>query len=181
MRAAYPVLIAAAALGLGGCLGSAVGVLTAPVSMASGAVGNVGTQALNAGGGPVSDIDRILTAHPDAANSGELSALRSSLLEQGLADPGAPAAAVTHADEFDRHARRSKRLRSDRPALDPPLVTGAVQGPLQREESKPFATARTSSLAPQVRRWYDIPITPIRITQLNDGRRASRDAERGGR
>lgn len=167
--------LAAALLGLGGCLGSAIGVLAAPQSVAAGAVGGLGTRLLNAGGGPVSDLDRILAAHPEAANTGELSALRNSLLDQGIPVEGTSASDTAPADEFDRHAQNPRRLRADRVALEPQVATGTRRGPAQRVESKPFANARTSRIPASVRRWYDIPITPVRLTPMgNEGRSVSR-------
>ena len=147
--------------------------VTAPVDVAAGAVTGAGSQVLGAGGGPVSDIDRILAKHPDAANSDELSALRQSLMEQGIADPGS-AAPGKAPNEFDRHAKRSRRLRADRPTLDRPHATGTQHGPPQRVEPKPFATARTSSIKPEVRRWYDTAVKPVRIAPKDSDRRADR-------
>ncbi len=174
------VLLALATAGLGGCLGSAVGVLTTPASVAARTAGGVGTRVLNAGGGPVSDLDRILAAHPEAANSGELHALRDSLLDQGMTEHGQAAPPAAPRDEFDRHARH-RRAPRDQIRLERPAATGTRQTPPQREEPTPFANARTSSIPPDVRRWYNIPFTPVRITPMDDGRRARRDPDRGGR
>ena len=184
-HAAMPVgpalclLLIVATLGLSGCLGSAFGVLTSPATVAAGAASGVGNRAFAGSINPISDIDRILAANPEAANRGELGALRDSLAADGGSTARAPT--PTTAKEFDRHAQIPKPLRGDQVALETTAATGTTHGPAQRMEAKPFASARTSSLTPDVRRWYDIPITPVRLDQPTDSRRISREGERGGR
>lgn len=174
------VLLGAAAACLGGCLGSAVGVVTAPAAIVASTASGFGNRALGVSG-PISDIDRIIAAHPDSANSAELRALRDRLIEQGITEHGGPPPAPTAADEFDRHARQPRRLRPDRVRLELPAATGTRSGPPQRVEPRPFANARTSGLPPEVRRWYTFPVAPMRITPFGQDRTASRDPERGGR
>ena len=60
------------------------------------------------------------------------------------------------------------------------MATGAIHGPLQRVEPKPFTTARTSSIRPEVRRWYDLPTRPVRL-HSDTSRRGTRDGADGGR
>jgi hypothetical protein len=180
MRAASAlrlVLLAAAAGGLGGCLGSALGVVTAPVSTAAGAASGVGSKVINAGGGPISDLDRIIARNPEAANAEELRQLRESLANQGMGGPSGPPAAAP-VDEFDRHARQPRRRTADRIELKPRAATGTREGPTQREEPTPFANARTSSIDPEVRRWYDVQIAPVRLGPAFDGRRGGREPDR---
>jgi hypothetical protein len=178
IRSTGILLVALAVAGaLGGCLGSMVGAVAAPELMAASAVSGAGSRTLGLGAAdPVSDLDRIIATHPDAGNRDELSALRDDLLQQGHGGGGSGAASGSaEIDEFDRHAPPGRRRRGDRPRLAQPIATGERTGADQREEPVPFATARTSALPPNVRRWYDIPITPIRIGPMpGEDRRANR-------
>lgn len=122
---------------------------------------NGATQAANT----VSDLDRILSANPDAVNHGELMALREELGNRSIPESSKRKGIAPPPDEFDRRIPASVR--------DHSYAVGQYQGFRQighenygttltverdvvndlavetgRREVRPFAIARTSSIPP---------------------------------
>jgi len=154
-----------------GCFGSMIAALTAPESVIAStatALVDQGAAAINGANqaaNTVSDIDRILSANPDAVNHGELMALRDELGSRSIPESGKRKGIAPPPDEFDRRLPPSIRdhhysvgqnqgfrqigqenqgttLSIEREVVnDLAIKTG-------RHEVRPFAAARTSSIPP---------------------------------
>jgi len=146
-----------------------IAALAAPESVVAGAASALVDQSAAAINGAnqaaqtVSDIDRILSANPDAVNNGELLALRDELGNRSIPESSKRKGIAPPPDEFDRRLPASVHAHS--------YAVGKNQGFRQignekydttltverdvvndltietgRQEKRPFAVARTSSI-----------------------------------
>lgn len=147
---------------LNGCLGRAVGALVAPQTLAAEvaySVANQGTAAVEAAT-TTADIDRILAANPEAANSAELLALRGELAQRTL-PATAPSSAVGASlpKDFERRGQVTGEAKGTTLLVEQRVVEDLRTFP-GRAEAAPFTTARTSSIPPARPRIYQYGWNP---------------------
>jgi hypothetical protein len=180
-RGGMMIIAAAALLALPGCIGEVIGIIAAPEAVAVQAAGSAATSAVNSAitdANAVSDVDRILSEHPDAANAAELRSLRDQL----AADQPASMArrengrhfAVDERHDFDRRWKPAATqpvqfqphsgdisLQGKTPGhqlVREPLKPLGAEHPDRREQPKPYHLARDSSLDEWKPRFYGLSI-----------------------
>lgn len=179
MRALVILIPALAALG--GCA-PLIGVLTAPESVAAGIAGSVADRGLRSVvgsldeaadvAGTVSDLDRIMKAHPDQA--GRLGALRERLAAAPVGQRRREAREDPLPDPHDRRAEQRVRRRAQQLVVAEPAEAGAVPEP--HAQSEPFAVIRAESLPAEAERNY---LTELEVRRLADPLPGAADGRRG--
>lgn len=161
-----------------GCLGTMVGALVAPQTVAVTSAGNLVNQGVSAldeaaqAATTADDIDRMIAQNPNAVNSAELMNLRGQLEQRSLPATQARQRGIPPPpSEFERRVKqpaRSEPVYTSGPGrsyrqigprrdgtqvlIENEIIDDLAPTP-SRSESKPFTTTRTSSIPP-----YRIPI-----------------------